>query len=142
MSTTTNTVNRSELRVPSFLELLPGIFLLAGIGYLAKLTESAIARYGKAHQVHLPNIEYVLWAIIYGLIISNTTGIPRVFRPGVATYEFWLKLGIVFLGVRFLLGDILKLGGLSLGFVAIELGISILLMSLLGKWLRLSPKRT
>lgn len=142
MSTTTNTINRSELQVPSFFALLPGIFLLAAIGYLAKLTELGIAKYGKAHQVHLPNIEYVLWAIIYGLIISNTTGIPRLFRPGVATYEFWLKLGIVFLGVRFLLGDILKLGGMSLGFVAIELGISILLMSLLGKWLRLSPKLT
>ena len=142
MSTTSNTVSRPPLRVPPLIGLLPGIFLLAAIGYLAKLTELAIATYGKTHHIHLPNIEYVLWAIIYGLLISNTTGIPSVFRPGVATYEFWLKLGIVFLGVRFLLGDILKLGSVSLGFVAIELGISILLMSLLGKWLGLSPKLT
>jgi uncharacterized membrane protein YadS len=68
--------------------------------------------------------------------------IPQLFRPGIATYDFWLKLGIVFLGVRFLLGDVLKLGGASLIFVAIELGVSILLMSLLGKWLGLSPKLT
>ncbi|MEI9972352.1 MAG: putative sulfate exporter family transporter [Ignavibacteriota bacterium] len=40
-----------------------------------------------------------------------------IFRPGVATYEFWLKTGIVLLGVRFLLGDVLKLGGVSLIFV-------------------------
>jgi uncharacterized integral membrane protein (TIGR00698 family) len=125
-----------------FLRLAPGLLLLAAIGYLGKLTEQGIASYGRARHLHLPNIEYVLWAILYGLIIANTVGVGRVFRPGIATYEFWLKLGIVFLGVRFLLGDVLKLGGLSLGFVAVELGISILLMSLLGKWMGLSPKLT
>ena len=122
--------------------LIPGLVLLAAIGLLGKLTEQGIASYGKAHHLHLPNIEYVLWAILYGLILANTVGIPRVFRAGVATYEFWLKLGIVFLGVRFLLGDVLKLGGLSLGFVVIELALSILLMSWLGKRMGLNPKLT
>jgi uncharacterized integral membrane protein (TIGR00698 family) len=112
------------------------------IGYFAKLTEQQIAQYGRARHLHLPNIEYVLWAILYGLLVSNTVGIAPILRPGVATYDFWLKLGIVFLGVRFLLGDVWKLGGLSLGFVVIELGMSIVLMTLLGKWLKLSPKLT
>ena len=62
--------------------------LLAVIGYLGKLTEQAIAAYGKTNHLALPNIEYVLWAIIFGLIVSNTVGVPRLFRPGVATYEF------------------------------------------------------
>jgi uncharacterized integral membrane protein (TIGR00698 family) len=122
--------------------LIPGLALLVAIGLLGKLTEQGIASYGKAHHLHLPNIEYVLWAILYGLILANTVGVPRVFRAGVATYEFWLKLGIVFLGVRFLLGDVLKLGGLSLGFVAVELTLSILLMSWLGKRMGLNPKLT
>jgi len=129
-------------RIPRFLSLTPGILLLAGIGYLGKLTEHAIAAYGKASNLALPNIEYVLWAIIFGLIVSNTVGVPSVFRPGVATYEFWLKTGIVLLGVRFLMGDLLKLGSVSLIFVAIELTLSILLMTLLGRWLKLSPKLT
>jgi uncharacterized integral membrane protein (TIGR00698 family) len=133
-------INKSPL--PGPLALLPGLILLAVIGFLGKLTEQSIAAYGKAHHLHLPNIEYVLWAIIYGLIVANTIGIPAIFRPGVATYEFWLKLGIVFLGVRFLLGDVLKLGSASLVFVAIELTVSIVLMTYLGKWLGLSPKLT
>jgi uncharacterized integral membrane protein (TIGR00698 family) len=124
------------------LRMIPGIALLAAIGYLGKLTEQAIAAYGKAHHLALPNVEYVLWAILFGLIISNTMGVPEVFRPGIATYEFWLKCGIVLLGVRFLLGDVLKLGGVSLAFVAIELTISIALMTALGRWMRLSPKLT
>jgi uncharacterized integral membrane protein (TIGR00698 family) len=124
------------------LRMIPGIALLAAIGYLGKLTEQAISAYGKTHHLALPNVEYVLWAILFGLIISNTMGVPEVFRAGIATYEFWLKCGIVLLGVRFLLGDVLKLGGVSLAFVAIELTISIALMTALGRWMRLSPKLT
>jgi len=122
--------------------LLPGVILLGLIGYAGKMTEQAIAGYGKAHHLHLPNIEYVLWAILYGALIANLVKLPAVFRPGIATYDFWLKLGIVLLGVRFLLGDVIKLGGLSLVFVAIELAVSIALMSLLGRWFGLTPKLT
>ena len=68
-----------------------------------------------------------------GLAISNTIGVPQIFRTGVATYEFWLKTGIVLLGSRFLLGDVLKLGGVSLGLVVIELLVSLTFMTFLGR---------
>jgi len=122
------------------LELVPGIALLAAIGYAGKLIEQSIAAYSKAHALHLPNIEYVLWAIVIGLVIANTVGVPRLFKPGVATYEFWLKAGIVFLGVRFLIGDVLRLGGVSVVLVAVELSVSIALMTVLGRLFRLKPK--
>jgi uncharacterized integral membrane protein (TIGR00698 family) len=124
------------------IELAPGVALLLAIGYSGKLIEQTIAAYGKANHLALPNIEYVLWAIVIGLIIANTVGVPKIFRAGVATYEFWLKLGIVLLGVRFLLGDVLKLGGISLVAVALELTISIVLMTWLGNAFRLTPKLT
>src|SRR4051794_37567360 len=73
--------------------LLPGIALLAVVGYAGKAIEHAIAVYGKTHHLTLPNIEYVLWAILIGIAISNTVGLPKIFRPGVATYEFWLRAG-------------------------------------------------
>lgn len=134
---------RTEVALPQkFLELVPGILLLVAIGYAGKFTEQSIARYAKANHLVLPNIEYVLWAIVFGLIVSNTIGVPRIFRAGVATYEFWLKAGIVLLGVRFVLGDVLKMGGISLACVVIELAISIAVMTLLGKWLGLGPKLT
>ncbi len=125
-----------------FLQLLPGTILLAVVGYAGKITEQTIAAYGKAHHLTLPNIEYVLWAIVFGLAISNTVGVPEIFRAGVATYEFWLKAGIVLLGVRFLLGDIAKLGGISLLCVAIELVVAIALMTWLGRAFGLTPKLT
>src|SRR2546430_16831344 len=116
-----------------FLHVIPGVLLLAGVGYAGKLLEQNVGAYAKAHHWTFPNIEYVLWAIILGLLISNTVGVPGVFRTGVATYEFWLKAGIVLLGARFLLGDILKLGSVSLVLVAIEIIGSLAFMTFFGR---------
>src|SRR5947208_6186445 len=74
------------------------------------------------------------------MVIANTVGVAQVFRPGVATYDFWLKAGIVLLGARFLLGDVVKLGRVSLGLVAIELVVAIAIMTVIGRWFRLKPK--
>src|SRR6266567_3217480 len=125
-----------------FLRVVPGVILLAGIGYAGKLLEQNVGAYAKAHHWTFPNIEYVLWAIVLGLVISNAVGVPEIFRAGVATYEFWLKVGIVLLGSRFLLGDILKLGGISLVLVAVEITGSIAFMTFLGRLFRLKPKLT
>src|SRR5215813_4196093 len=124
----------------SFLRLIPGVLLLAAVGYAGKFIEQFIGRYGKAHHLVLPNIEYVLWAIVIGLVIANTVGVPEIFRAGVATYEFWLKAGIVLLGARFILGDILRLGGISLILVFIELALALTFMSYLGRGFKLPPK--
>ncbi len=125
-----------------FLRVIPGVLLLAAVGYAGKLLEQNVGAYAKAHHWTFPNIEYVLWAIVLGLVISNTVGIPEIFRAGVATYEFWLKAGIVLLGARFLLGDILKLGGVSLVLVAIEIAGSLAFMTFLGRLFKLKPKLT
>jgi uncharacterized integral membrane protein (TIGR00698 family) len=122
--------------------LLPGILLLAAVGYAGKFLEKFLNSYAKAHHWTFPNIEYVLWAILIGLVISNLLTLPKIFQPGVATYEFWLKVGIVLLGSRFVLADMLKLGGISLGLVVVEISLSLLLMHALGRLFKLTPKLT
>ena len=126
----------------TLLGLLPGIGLLAVVGYAGKFVEHFINTYGKAHHLVLPNIEYVLWAILFGVLIANTIGLPRIFRAGVATYEFWLKAGIILLGARFILGDILKLGGISLILVFIAFAFSLTFMTWLGRIFHLGPQLT
>jgi len=116
--------------------LIPGLLLLAAVGHAGKFIEQSIAHYTKANHIVFPNIEYVLWAIVIGLVIANTVGVPRVFEAGVATYEFWLKAGIV------LLGDILHLGGISLLLVAVAITLSFAFMHLLGRGFGLKPKLT
>src|SRR5271156_321338 len=131
-------------RVPaersSLLGLLPGIALLAVVGYAGKFVEHFINTYGKTHHYVLPNVEYVLWAILFGILIANTVGLPRIFRAGVATYEFWLKAGIILLGARFILGDILHLSGISFVLIFIELALALTFMTYLGRGFKLSPK--
>jgi uncharacterized integral membrane protein (TIGR00698 family) len=126
----------------TLLGLLPGIVLLFVVGYAGKFVEHFINTYGKTHHLVLPNIEYVLWAILFGILIANTVGLPRIFRAGVATYEFWLKAGIILLGARFILGDVLKLGGISLILVFIALALSITFMTWMGRAFNLNPKLT
>jgi uncharacterized integral membrane protein (TIGR00698 family) len=116
--------------------------LLFGIGLLGKVIEHTFTHLRLEYHLRLPQIEYVLWAIILGLIISNFFGVAAIFRPGVATYELWLKLGIVLVGARFVFSDILHLGGLSLLLVGIELVLSLSFMTLLGRIFKLPPKLT
>jgi uncharacterized integral membrane protein (TIGR00698 family) len=142
----TTTADLSPAKNDSFLaaavSLIPGVLLLAAIGYAGKFLEHFLNTYAKAHHWTFPNIEYVLWAIVIGLLVANTTGVPRVFQAGVATYEFWLKLGIVLLGSRFVLADVLKLGGISLALVVVEIALSLALMTALGRLFKLKPKLT
>jgi uncharacterized integral membrane protein (TIGR00698 family) len=143
MASSTVALKAEPIRLPQrVVALLPGVALLIIVGLAGKVLEKTIAGYTKAHHIVFPNIEYVLWAIVVGLLISNTVGVPQWFKPGVATYEFWLKTGIVLLGARFLLADVLKLGSVSLVLVLIELGLSIAFMTLLGRIFKLSPKLT
>jgi uncharacterized integral membrane protein (TIGR00698 family) len=125
--------------------LLPGVALLLAIGEAGKYVENFLRLYGKQHHLALPNIEYVLWAIVFGLIIGNAFAHFRwfaIFVPGIATYEFFLKVGIALLGVRFLVSDVLKLGSLSLVLVAAEFALATVMMVALGKWFRLGAKLT
>lgn len=59
-----------------------------------------------------------------------------------ATYEFWLKAGIILLGARFILGDIARLGGISLGLVFVELALALSFMTWLGRRFHLGPQLT
>ena len=142
MATAAITTPRAESLGLRAIALIPGLLLLVAVGYAGKIIEQSTAAYTKSHHITFPNIEYVLWAIVIGLVISNTVGIPRIFAPGVATYEFWLKAGIVLLGSRFLLGDVLHLGGISLLLVAFALTLSLTFMHLLGRAFKLKPKLT
>ena len=106
------------------LDYVPGILLLIAVGLLGKYAQIWCNALAKHEHWRVPDIEYVLWAIVIGLLITNTVGLHRTFRPGVQTYEFWLKIGIVVLGARFVLGDIAKLGGLSLLQILVDMAVA------------------
>ena len=67
------------------------------------------------------------------LLISTRLGYPRSSSRESKRISGSAKAGIIFLGSRFLLVDVLKLGGISLVLVAIELSLSIVVMTWIGK---------
>lgn len=54
-------------------------------------------------------IGYAAWAIILGLLISNTVGTPEWVKPSLST-AFYIKTGLVLLGAEILLSKILAIG--------------------------------
>jgi len=54
-------------------------------------------------------IGYAAWAILFGMIISNTVGTPKWVMPAVQT-EYFIKTGLVILGAEILFGKILVIG--------------------------------
>lgn len=113
----------------SFLEKIPGILLLFIVGYAGKYIASFI-----------PHVDFILVAIFLGMLISNTIGIPKIFLPGIKTYELWLKIGIVFLGAKLVLSSLLNLGVVGLALVVIEIIVSIITVTWLAKKFGLPEK--
>jgi uncharacterized membrane protein YadS len=83
----------------NFLKGFVGVFLLAAFAYLLA-GHSVVKAY---------NLEYALWALMVGLIISNTVGTPAWMKPAVLT-EFFIKTGLVLLGAEVLMSRLLLLG--------------------------------
>jgi uncharacterized integral membrane protein (TIGR00698 family) len=142
MSTTTRQEVSDEVIFTSRrpLDYLPGLALLLAVGLIAKYAQRWWLALAHREGWTVPDIEYVLWAILIGLLITNTVGLHRVFRPGVQTYEFWLKVGIVALGSRFLLGDIAKLGATSLLQIVVDMTVAGTIILLAARHFGLSGK--
>ncbi len=83
----------------AFLRAFPVVFLLATLAY-TMAGQSVVKAY---------NLEYALWALLVGLIISNTVGTPTFLKPALLT-EFYIKTGLVLLGAEVLMNRLLALG--------------------------------
>jgi uncharacterized membrane protein YadS len=63
--------------------------------------------------VHYWGLEYVIFALIIGLLISNTVGVPDWLREAVRT-EYYIKTGLVILGAGILFLEIMQAGALGI----------------------------
>ena len=87
----------------------PGL-ALASVGSLAGLL---------VHRL-LPGVPVVLGALVLGLVVANTVGVPVAARAGLALASgTLLRVGIVLLGFELVLQDMLTLGGRGLLVVVV-----------------------
>jgi uncharacterized integral membrane protein (TIGR00698 family) len=87
-------------------ELLPGIAVL--------ITGALIAR---SVAPVIPGVESLLLAILLGIVVTNTVGVPDIASPGVETHKLWLATGIVLMGASLTVDQILESGVLVLSIV-------------------------
>ncbi len=81
----------------------PVVFALA---WLSQLLAGSAA-------VEAWGIEYVIFALVLGLLVSNVVGVPA-WLARAAQSEFYIKIGLVLLGTSILFGDLLQAGLLGI----------------------------
>jgi uncharacterized integral membrane protein (TIGR00698 family) len=81
---------------------------VAGFPVVCLLALSALVIAGNS-AVHGWGLEFVLFALVLGLFISNVLGVPPWLQEAVRT-EFYIKTGLVILGTSVLFGEILQAG--------------------------------
>ena len=85
-------------------------------------------------------LEWAFWALLIGLLISNTVGTPEWLKPAIRT-EFYIKTGLVIMGFSVLFSNIAKFGLYGLGIAWIVTPIVIIFMWWFGtKVLKLDNK--
>ncbi|MCQ2118735.1 MAG: YeiH family protein, partial [Bacteroidales bacterium] len=72
-------------------------------------------------------LEWAGWALLIGLLISNTVGVPEWLKPAIKT-EFYIKTGLVIMGFSVLFSNIAKFGLYGLGIAWIVTPIVIIFM--------------
>ena len=88
-----------------------GQFFLSFIGiYLLALLAGYIAGISKIKALGL---ESVFFAVLIGLLIRNTVGLPKWLAPA-ARSEYYIKAGLVILGSSILFNEIMKAGALGM----------------------------
>ena len=92
----TNRMGRSAI---AFAKGFLGVFTLAVVAFVMS-GQAVVAHYG---------LGYALWALVVGLVISNTIGTPEFIKPAART-EFFVKTGLVLLGAGILFNKLLALG--------------------------------
>lgn len=86
----------------SFTKFFKGFAIVFALGVLAFIL-------GNQKEVGYLGINYAFWAIVIGIVISNTVGVPKWLEHAVRS-EYYIKTGLVILGAEILMSKILAIG--------------------------------
>jgi uncharacterized integral membrane protein (TIGR00698 family) len=108
-----------------------GIFLLSCLSYWVA-NQTGIKYWG---------LSYALWALLVGLLVSNTIGTPKWLLAGART-ELFIKTGLVLLGAEILFKKIVSLGAPGLMVAWIVTPVVVLFMyKFAGSFLKMTNKK-
>ena len=130
---------RSGQNENRILDLLPGLLLAAALAWssfwISDFVGVSLMGYEKSP------ISAVMVALLLGLVINNAVILPGMLRPGCKfAVKKVLRLGIILLGIRLSVFDVLRLGALGTPIVILCILAALFITTRLNRWLDL-PKR-
>lgn len=115
------------------IKYMPGLIFVLLIAYSAKFCSSFINRY--------ISIEALTIAIILGILYNNTIGTQEMFKDGVKfSLKKLLKVGIVLLGFKLNIHDMLNLGPKVIVMVLVYVPAALIGAIILGKFFKVEKK--
>lgn len=86
-------------------------------------------------------VSIIMLAIILGIIIKNTIGIPNICDPGINfCLTKILRLGIILLGASLSIFAVIKVGVIAVGIVAVCIVSGLIIIYFVAKWLKLDER--
>lgn len=125
-------------------EVLPGLALSVGVMIAAgevarRLGGVVLSLEGLEPAGRSSPISGISMAIVLGLLIANTVGTAKIFRPGlVFAVRRMLRLGIILVGIRLSFFDVVKLGAWGIPVVATIVAVALVTATALARALRVS----
>ncbi len=108
-------------------ESLPGLLLVVSVAVTAYLTAPLLQQYD-FFKTYLSIKDFIL-AILIGIAIRNTVGVPTMLQPGLRYSTIMTKTGIVVMGAKYSLAGLVTVGSQALIMIVVFLfGSAILLM--------------
>jgi uncharacterized integral membrane protein (TIGR00698 family) len=118
--------------------VLPGVTLAVVVTVAAHYLNQLIKIIMPAGQSPVGTI---MIAILLGMIVKNTVGVPKRCNPGISfCLRKLLRLGIILMGIRLSIFAVAKIGALAVGIVVLCIAAALLFTSFIAKRLKL-PER-
>ena len=132
-------ISRAANLVPG--TLLAALLMLAGVWLADFIGHGILALLGVDPAGKASPVSSVLVAILLGLLVRNTIGLPNSCANGVRfSVTTLLRLGIILVGIKLSVIDVLKLGAIGIPIVVVSIATGLLFISWLGRKMSLPPR--
>jgi len=117
--------------------LLPGLLLTAAVAFVGLFSSEVIGK--DLLGFDRSPVSGIMMAILFGLLIGNLRTLPPSLKPGIRfSMKTLLKLGIILLGIRLSLNDILRFGSLALPLILLCIVGALIVTRWIGQRMQLS----
>jgi uncharacterized integral membrane protein (TIGR00698 family) len=120
-------------------QLVPGLALAIALALLASEVSTGLGTH--VFGLEKSPVSPILIAILTGLLIRNTVGLPRVYELGLQlSLKRLLRVGVALLGIRLSLGAVGAIGLVALPVVAVCIAAALLLVTWISRVLALPAR--